>query len=87
MALYPRADLAMDSKLPEGRPSSVEFSIGWIVESRDEVDEILKRARRAGATITDSPHERPWGIYSGYFTDLDGHLWLVIWNPELPSQA
>jgi predicted lactoylglutathione lyase len=25
---------------------------------------------------------RPWGIYSGYFRDPDGHLWEVIWNPH-----
>ena len=35
----------------------------------------------AGATLTERPHERPWGIYSGYFRDPDGHLWEVIWNP------
>lgn len=35
----------------------------------------------AGAPLTDEPHERPWGIYSGYFRNPDGHLWEVIWNP------
>ena len=39
----------------------------------------------AGATITDQPHDRPWGIYSGYFRDLDGHLWEIIWNPNGPA--
>jgi hypothetical protein len=24
--------------------------------------------------LTDEAHERPWGIYSGYFRDPDGHL-------------
>jgi hypothetical protein len=32
--------------------------------------------------LTDEPHDRPWGIYSGYFRDLDGHLWEIIWNPR-----
>jgi len=32
--------------------------------------------------LTGPPHERPWGIYCGYFTDLDGHLWEIIWNPN-----
>ena len=41
----------------------------------------------AGATITDKPHERPWGIYSGYFGDPDGHLWEVIWNPRFSPPA
>lgn len=36
----------------------------------------------AGATLTDQPHDRPWGIYSGYFRDPDGHLWEIIWNPR-----
>jgi uncharacterized protein len=27
-------------------------------------------------------HDRPWGIYSGYFRDLDGHLWEILWNRE-----
>jgi len=48
--------------------------------SRTDVDELLGKAEAAGASVT-PPHERPWGIYSGYFRDLDGHLWEVIWNP------
>jgi predicted lactoylglutathione lyase len=43
---------------------------------------LLAEAEAAGATSTDEPHERPWGIYSGYFRDLDGHLWEIIWNPR-----
>ena len=23
----------------------------------------------------------PWGGYSGYFADPDGHAWEVAWNP------
>jgi hypothetical protein len=28
-------------------------------------------------------HDRPWGIYSGYFRDPDGHLWEIHYNPRL----
>ena len=28
-----------------------------------------------------------WGGYSGYFRDLDGHLWEVAWNPGFPIEA
>ena len=28
--------------------------------------------------MTDEPHDRAWGIYSGYFRDPDGHLWEII---------
>ncbi|HUI71528.1 MAG TPA: VOC family protein [Spirochaetia bacterium] len=83
-ALYPRKDLAKDSRVPNGPSSSVEFSIGYAVESREEVDKLLHQAQRAGAQITDQPHDRAWGIYSGYFADLDGHLWEVLWSPGMP---
>ncbi len=82
LAVYPRSDLAKDSKIPPAAPSSLEFSLGYLAESRDEVDAILQQAQGAGATLTDPAHERPWGIYSGYFKDPDGHLWEIIWNPE-----
>ena len=79
--LYPRADLAKDAAIPAGPPQSGEFSLAQLVRSRDEVDELLETAAAAGATVTPA-HDRPWGIYSGYFRDPDGHLWEVIWNPD-----
>ncbi len=78
--LYPRADLAKDAAIPVGPPKSGEFSLAQLVRSRAEVDEFLANAAAAGATVTPA-HDRPWGIYSGYFRDPDGHLWEVIWKP------
>ena len=83
LALYPRTELAKDAKQPVGASSPTEFSIGHVVQNKEEVDALLKRAESAGATVTEEPHDRPWGIYSGYFQDLDGHLWEIIWNPSL----
>ena len=83
LALYPRTELAKDAKQPVvgvGVSSPTEFSIGHFVESK-EVDSLLKQAKAAGAIVTEEPHDRPWGIYSGYFKDPDGHLWEVIWKP------
>ncbi len=68
--------------MPVGPARSGEFSIGHMVATRAEVDTVLSQAQSAGATLTGEPHDRPWGIYSGYFRDLDGHLWEVIWNPR-----
>jgi catechol 2,3-dioxygenase-like lactoylglutathione lyase family enzyme len=87
LALYPRTELAKDANVPVGAPKTGEFSIGHIVEGRADVDRVLVQAEAAGATLTDQAHDRPWGIYSGYFRDPDGHLWEIIWNPrrERPS--
>jgi uncharacterized protein len=80
LSLYPRSDLAKDAEIEEHAPQSGEFSLGQLVRSRDEVDKLLRKAEAAGATVLEA-NDRPWGIYSGYFQDPDGHLWEVIWNP------
>jgi uncharacterized protein len=81
LALYPRSEPAKDAEIASGPAQSGEFSLGTLVATRADVDTVLARAEAAGATVT-PPHDRPWGIYSGYFRDLDGHLWEVIHNPS-----
>ena len=82
LALYERLNLAKDADVPPGPQSSTEFSLGVPAHSRDEVDRLLAQAATAGGTITAPAHVRPWGIYSGYFADPDGHLWEIVWNPN-----
>jgi catechol 2,3-dioxygenase-like lactoylglutathione lyase family enzyme len=83
LALWPRTELAKDANVELGPAKTGEFSIGHAVADKAAVDALLSRAQAAGATLTDKPHDRAWGIYSGYFRDLDGHLWEVMWNPQL----
>jgi catechol 2,3-dioxygenase-like lactoylglutathione lyase family enzyme len=83
LSLYPRTELAKDAGVPPGPPKPGEFSIGHAVDSREEVDALLASAEAAGATPTGQPHDRPWGVYSGYFRDPDEHLWEIVWNPRL----
>ncbi|HXB64450.1 MAG TPA: VOC family protein [Solirubrobacteraceae bacterium] len=87
LMLYPRSELAKDANIAPGTAHSGEFSIGHLVATRADVDALLARADHAGAKLTGRPHDRPWGIYSGYFRDLDGHLWEVIWNPRFTRPA
>lgn len=82
LAVYPRGELAKDANVPPGPARPGEFSLGHLVSTQAEVDALLARAEASGATVTEQPHERPWGIYSGYFRDPDGHLWEIIWNPR-----
>lgn len=84
LALYPRADFTRDARIPDTAPSQVEFSLGYLTSSREEVDALVRQAVAAGARVTEAPRERAWGIYSGYFADPDGHLWEIIWNPAMP---
>jgi uncharacterized protein len=82
LALYPTASLAKDAKVTATQARLGAVSIGHIVNSREEVDAVMKQAEQAGAVITDPPHDRFWGGYSGYFHDPDGHLWEIAWNPQ-----
>ncbi len=82
LALYPRAALAKDAGLPVGFGDPTELSLGHLVKSKQEVDEVMRQAENAGARVTDPAHDRFWGGYSGYFQDLDGHLWEVAWSPS-----
>jgi catechol 2,3-dioxygenase-like lactoylglutathione lyase family enzyme len=82
LALYPTASLSKDAKVTATQARLGAVSIGHIVNSREEVDAVMKQAEQAGAVVTDPPHDRCWGGYSGYFHDPDGHLWEVAWNPQ-----
>ncbi|MGH6805429.1 MAG: VOC family protein [Ensifer adhaerens] len=82
LALYPAPSLANDAKITATQARLGAVSIGHIVNSRAEVDAVMKQAEDAGAIITDHAHDRFWGGYSGYFHDPDGHLWEIAWNPQ-----
>jgi catechol 2,3-dioxygenase-like lactoylglutathione lyase family enzyme len=82
LALYPVHSLAKDANITATEARLGAVSIGHIVNSKDEVDAIMKVAEKAGAVITDPARTRFWGGYSGYFHDPDGHLWEIAWNPQ-----
>jgi hypothetical protein len=87
LAVWPRRDLAHDTGLHESPRSSTEFSIGQNVRSEREVDDVMRQAEQAGATVVKPAHETFWGGYAGYFADPDGHLWEVAFNPaSLPEE-
>ena len=83
LAIYSRKDLAWDSKVKGTNPSATEFSIGYLVKDKAEVDSVMEEAKKAGAIITKPAQKAFWGGYAGYFQDPDGHLWEVAWNPQL----
>jgi predicted lactoylglutathione lyase len=81
-AIWPLQDLSRDVGTPIGPGSA--FSLGHNVDSKEEVDEVIKRARSAGAAIVKERQDAPlFGGYQGYFADPDGHLWDIVYNPGL----
>ena len=81
LGLYGRDALAEDATLPAEGAGFEGVSLSHNVASETEVDDVVAEAVAAGATLVKKPQKVFWGGYSGYFQDLDGHLWEVAHNP------
>lgn len=56
---------------------STEVLIAIDVESREEVDKMIKKAVDAGGSIYRDPEDHGWMYYHS-FADLDGHQWEIM---------
>jgi uncharacterized protein len=81
LGLYPRKLLAEDATVNENGTGFSGITISYNAKSEKEVDEVLKEVEKLGATIIKTARKVFWGGYSGYFKDLDGHLFEVAYNP------
>jgi catechol 2,3-dioxygenase-like lactoylglutathione lyase family enzyme len=79
-ALFGREALAHDAQTPMGSGFG-GITLAYNVGSKPEVTAMLDAAQRAGGRIVKAAQDVFWGGHSGYFADLDGHLWEVAWNP------
>jgi uncharacterized protein len=60
---------------------STEVLIAIDVESREEVDEMIRKAVDAGGATYRNPQDHVW-MYGHSFADLDGHQWEVLYMDE-----
>ena len=81
VGLFPIDELSKDAAIDVGTPGHGAVAIAQNGHSEADVDRAMTQAERAGAKITKSAQKVFWGGYSGYFADLDGHLWEVAYNP------
>jgi uncharacterized glyoxalase superfamily protein PhnB len=80
-ALVLRDELAKDFGADPPSFGRAAVALAHNVRTRAEVDPLLRRATKAGATVLKPAREASWGGYSGYFADPDGFAWEVAWNP------
>lgn len=81
LALHPRTALAEDATVNPTGSGFSGLTISYNAKSEKEVDEVLDKIKNLGATIIKPAQKVYWGGYSGYFKDLDGHLFEVAYNP------
>ncbi len=83
LAIWAQDDLVHDTGLPKTPICTTAVSIGHNVLRREDVDAIMRKASSAGAKLVKEPQDTFYGGYAGYFTDPDGHLWEIVWNPAM----
>ena len=81
LSIFPKNKLAADVTVsPDGMGFS-GFSLAHNTGSKAKVDEVFNLAVSVGAKPVKKPQDVFWGGYSGYFSDPDGYLWEVAYNP------
>lgn len=81
LAFFPDKALAKDANTSNVRGPFSGVTIAYNAKSQEEVDEVLQEVEKLGAEIIKPAEKVFWGGYSGYFKDLDGHLFEVAHNP------
>ncbi|MBS1559423.1 MAG: VOC family protein [Bacteroidetes bacterium] len=81
LALHPRHELADDTTLTYQPTKFSGLTISYNAKSEKEVNEVLQKVAKLGATIVKPAQKVYWGGYSGYFKDLDGYVFEVAYNP------
>ena len=88
LSLYPLDKLAEDAGLtPQANAPSLPFpgfALAHNVRTREEVAQVIEIAVEAGGKLLKPAQDAFWGGVSGYFSDPDGYLWEVAWNPHFP---
>ncbi len=87
LGLYGRQALAEDAGVEDTPPGFSGVALAINVASETEADRLFDVAVANGASAHKPPQKAFWGGYSGYFGDLDGHLWEVAHNPFFATDA
>jgi uncharacterized protein len=88
LGLWSWRSLADDARVSEAGAGFRRIALAQNVRAKQDVDRVLAEAEAAGATITKPAQDSPYFEgRTGYFSDPDGHLWEVAWNPSFALGA
>jgi len=84
LGFYDRGALAEDMGVAPEALGTGAMTLAHNVRERSDVAALMDRAEAAGARVLKPAGEIFWGGVIGYFSDPDGHVWEIAWNPTAP---
>lgn len=81
LGLYPLAALADEIGVDVGALGHGAMTLSHNCRTKEEVSDVLNKARDAGAEILKPASDVFWGGHHGYFSAPDGTIWEVAFNP------
>lgn len=81
LGLFPWDELAKDAGVDAPGSGFRGVALAHLEPTKEDVRKVMNEARALGAEIVKEAQDVFWGGYSGYFKDLDGHLWEIAMNP------
>ena len=90
LALFPIGQLARDGNTkPDAGGNGIGFSIGIMLDTPEEVDQLTEQMRTAGAQVTKEPVDAEFfSGRSAYLRDPEGNYFEITWaEPTNPITA
>lgn len=85
LGLYPKAALADELGIEVSQISGFSgITLAHNLREKSDVAPLLDRVAAAGGKVLKPAQDVFWGGHHGYFSDPDGHIWEVAWNPFSP---
>jgi predicted lactoylglutathione lyase len=81
LAVFPIAELARDGNTePDPGSEGIRFTIGIMVDTPEEVDQLTEQMRAAGARVTKQPVDAEFFTgHSAYLCDPEGNYFEITW--------
>ena len=76
--------LAKETGVPEEKYGRWAKALTHNVPTKEDVAGVLRRVEAAWAKVLKVAQNVIWGGHFGCFSDLEGHIWEVMWNQHLP---
>ncbi|MEO7046061.1 MAG: VOC family protein [Ferruginibacter sp.] len=83
-SLFGRKQLAENLGVSEEGSGFRAFNLAYNVNSKNEVDEIYQKFKVKGVKILKEPESTPFGGYFFTFSDVEGNILEIAFNPYIP---